>query len=514
MTRRPGHIRAIRAGLLALCATGSLTAMMAPDPVEPRVDKPAVMVLYFDNNTGNASLGRLSKGLADMLITDLSTVQGITVVERERLEALMRELNLQRSSYFNPQTAQRLGRGVGAAYAVTGAFISVDPEIRIDVRVIRVETGVVVKSATVTGRQSAFFALQRDLVTRLVEGLPETLSAADLEKVRASTEANRLDSLGAAVEYGNALSARDSGDVEGASRRLQRVVNANPAFTLGQTRYRQAMQELMAARRKRAGALSAGEALLLQHIDERSTLPQDGRNPNFPVALPYRYLLLQYHASRLAQAERTSASGYRALLEPFIASGAAFIDATGAYCAVVDSAGTWLGKRCSSGLPSHWDIEEADEDLAERLGIDRPGDPRLFLRTLPDAMIEIGKTLILTGRAVPIERDLLDFRDPPRVCYYQVDPSIAPIAVRYFEDALRLIDGAEDDEDKGRATLRALQAYARALHQLGRSEEAIARLQAGLDRYPADEEFDDTEELLLTILENRRERDRCAVLPP
>src|SRR5215510_15000642 len=122
----------MRALLVLLAATLAASAPAAAAPA--RSAGPAtVTVLYFDNDTGDASLTYLGKGLADMMITDLAAVPAIQVVEREKLESLLKELKLQRTRYFDPRTAQQIGKGLGARFAVTGSFTSLAPEMRIDV---------------------------------------------------------------------------------------------------------------------------------------------------------------------------------------------------------------------------------------------------------------------------------------------------------------------------------------------------------------------------------------------
>src|SRR4051812_48202211 len=68
-----------------------------------------VTVLYFDNNSDRRELDVLRKGLADMLVTDLAAVEGLQVVEREKLQKLLDEMKLQRGKFFDPKTAQVLG---------------------------------------------------------------------------------------------------------------------------------------------------------------------------------------------------------------------------------------------------------------------------------------------------------------------------------------------------------------------------------------------------------------------
>ena len=77
-------------------------------------DIKTVAISYFDNTSGLEEYNPLSKGLADMLITDLSNVKSIQIVEREKLESLLQEIDLGESKFMDPSTAQKLGKGLGA----------------------------------------------------------------------------------------------------------------------------------------------------------------------------------------------------------------------------------------------------------------------------------------------------------------------------------------------------------------------------------------------------------------
>ena len=100
-----------------------------------------VAISYFDNTSGLEQYNPLSKGLADMLITDLSNVKSIQIVEREKLESLLKEIDLGKGKFIDPNTAQKLGKGLGADIILTGAFLSMNPDMRIDARLIEVGPG-------------------------------------------------------------------------------------------------------------------------------------------------------------------------------------------------------------------------------------------------------------------------------------------------------------------------------------------------------------------------------------
>ena len=108
---------------------------LAAAPVTAPAKRPVVTVLYFDNLTGLPGYDVLQKGLADMMVTDLVASEAVDVVERERFQAVVAELKLQRSRYFDPATAQQLGKAVGASHAVTGTIMAVEPAVRLSVRV-------------------------------------------------------------------------------------------------------------------------------------------------------------------------------------------------------------------------------------------------------------------------------------------------------------------------------------------------------------------------------------------
>ncbi len=88
-----------------------------------------VAVLYFFNQTGKPDVDPLQKGFALMLMTDLSKVKGIQVVERVRLQALLDEMKLGTSGLAEPGTAPRMGKLLGAHWLVGGSIGGVQPAV-------------------------------------------------------------------------------------------------------------------------------------------------------------------------------------------------------------------------------------------------------------------------------------------------------------------------------------------------------------------------------------------------
>jgi TolB-like protein len=209
-------------------------------PTSPSAPPKTVAVLYFDNNTGSAEYDAMGRGVAAMLITDLSGVPEIKLVERERLQAVLAEQKMQQSKFFDSTTAVRTGRLIGAEYLLTGAFTAMSPDIRIDTRVVRVETGEVVRTAKVQGKQDKFFDLQQKLADELVKGLPTAVSPEALEALRAQQQKSRIDDATTMVAFSEGLSRLDNDDVVGAVEKLGPVMLKAPESVIVQAAYAEA----------------------------------------------------------------------------------------------------------------------------------------------------------------------------------------------------------------------------------------------------------------------------------
>ena len=96
--------------------------------------------------------------LDDQMLTLLSSIEtalvntnSVRVVDRGRQEALAEETGIQQGAAFDPSSAQRLGRQLGAQYFFTGRITSVDERLSklrrvqysLFLQVIEIETGLI-----------------------------------------------------------------------------------------------------------------------------------------------------------------------------------------------------------------------------------------------------------------------------------------------------------------------------------------------------------------------------------
>ena len=185
-----------------------------------------VAISYFDNTSGLEEYNPLSKGLADMLITDLSNVKSIQIVEREKLESLLKEIDLGEGKFIDESTAQKLGKGLGAGYMLTGSYLIMGETMRIDVRLVNVGTGEVSMGEEITGEKNTFFELEKDLVEKLIKALNLTLSKSEQRRIK-KVQTESFDSFNA---YSTALDSYDKGEYEESQAYLEKAVDIDSDF--------------------------------------------------------------------------------------------------------------------------------------------------------------------------------------------------------------------------------------------------------------------------------------------
>jgi TolB-like protein len=100
--------------------------------------------------------------LSDYVIEELTTYivneDNLTVVDRRNLELLQQELNFQLSGDVDDETAQAIGKKVGAQTIISGSCTSLGEVYRMRVRAIKVETAEVQGQQTATIRMDSILA--------------------------------------------------------------------------------------------------------------------------------------------------------------------------------------------------------------------------------------------------------------------------------------------------------------------------------------------------------------------
>lgn len=232
----------IRARLVSLAREESMAAAKAAVANEARISGTpgsprtvAVPPLTFSG--ADTSLRPLERGMADLLITDLGRSAQLTVVERDRMQALADEIRLSQGGGVDSATAVRAGRLIQAGSLVNGSLVQQGAQLRIDARVVTVSSGAIGAIASVNNSLDALFAMEKQLVFLIFERLNVTLTPAERQLV----ERRPTNNMDAFMAYSRGLIALDDGRFADAARFFDSARSLDPGFGAAAAQF-QAMQ--------------------------------------------------------------------------------------------------------------------------------------------------------------------------------------------------------------------------------------------------------------------------------
>ena len=198
--------------------------------------RPTVAVMYFTNSAlvDNASYAPLSKGMAEMLITELAQNAGVRVVERDRLQSLIEEQNLQNSDRVDKETAVKLGKTLGARHLLMGSFV-IDPKqnMRIDVRAVNTETSAIEYTETISGKSDKLLEMVMQLGAKVNAGLKLPAMKTASITTPAAANPNQFKAL---MAMSRALEAEDSKNPAQAAKEMRSAVALLPESAMMQSR--------------------------------------------------------------------------------------------------------------------------------------------------------------------------------------------------------------------------------------------------------------------------------------
>jgi curli biogenesis system outer membrane secretion channel CsgG len=123
----------------------------------PKEKELTLAVWDLDNlSPGSVALPNLGELLTAQIIASLKKKGQYTIVERERLLLVLEEQRLGTTSLVDESTRLKLGRLLGARRMVFGGYQVIGEQMRLDLRVLDVESGKILKAVQKTATAADF----------------------------------------------------------------------------------------------------------------------------------------------------------------------------------------------------------------------------------------------------------------------------------------------------------------------------------------------------------------------
>lgn len=139
---------------------------------QPGQQKITIAIMDFQNTSGKSNLDYLQQAIPEALITRLAESGNLNIVERTRLEDTLQEMKLGMVGLVDQDKAAEIGKAVGANAIMVGSFLEISNVIRLNARLINVQTSKVVTAKTIQGQSGTqIFNLMDDLAIAIEDQL-------------------------------------------------------------------------------------------------------------------------------------------------------------------------------------------------------------------------------------------------------------------------------------------------------------------------------------------------------
>ena len=194
--------------------------------------KKTLAVMFFENQSKSAELEWLREGLSDMLITNLSRSNRLTVLSRQQFHLLLNRAGHQPGDEIGFENAVEIARKSNAEWFITGSYAQMGEKLRLDVQLCDTQTGGLQTAESLIVEKpeqilTEINLLSIKLAARLETGEPEsrtTLTAVMTDNL----EAYRNYSL--AVEKAQALHNKEALEL------LEKATVLDPQFAMAHAR--------------------------------------------------------------------------------------------------------------------------------------------------------------------------------------------------------------------------------------------------------------------------------------
>lgn len=185
-------------------------------------------IVDFTNNSldDRERFDPLEGGFASLMVHQLNGATGLKVIERERIQWLLEELDLQQEEgRIDQSTAVRTGKLLGANAVLFGSFMKHKKELRINARLVKVETGEILMTQQVAGKDKDFFELAEELSLKVAQGINVTM---EKTLIGERTDTRSLDAM---ISYSEGLELLEKEDYQAAYLKFEEALEYDGQYT-------------------------------------------------------------------------------------------------------------------------------------------------------------------------------------------------------------------------------------------------------------------------------------------
>ncbi len=141
------------------------------------------ILVYPFENTGDQKFAWISAGMTDTVISDLGKIKEISVVSESDRKRALEEMKFSRSGMASEENMVAIGKMTGANIIFSGSYLVAGDRIRVNAKLMNVESGRVESTTKLDGVMDGIFDLQDRVVFSLLSET-EKVQIAHIPQIR------------------------------------------------------------------------------------------------------------------------------------------------------------------------------------------------------------------------------------------------------------------------------------------------------------------------------------------
>lgn len=182
----------------------------------PREERVALMVLNFQNTTLKEKASEYEPwefGIPDMIMTDLDSIGIFNILSWVRLKDVLEQQAFQSYGVVDEKEAVEIGKIVAARYLLTGSFMIMNGNLRIESKVFSVENGTLLGATSASGDIDRFFELEKKLVIDMTSYMGMMLTPSETSQLARNVETKSV--VASLDNYAGELALLQAKDLKG-----------------------------------------------------------------------------------------------------------------------------------------------------------------------------------------------------------------------------------------------------------------------------------------------------------
>ncbi len=192
--------------------------------------KARALALIAFKDTGLEAFGPLGKGMAALLISDLSHVPDLEVVDRIKTQMLLEEMGVGTFGLVDEASIPGVGKLLKVGHVVTGSLNIMETEkLQMTSTVFHALPSIHTDAVKAQGELTRFYSLEKDIACKIVAEMGESC-----DKMPKAFHKVHTRSLSALVAFSWGLDYSDQKNYDKARQMFQKALEEDPTFELAE----------------------------------------------------------------------------------------------------------------------------------------------------------------------------------------------------------------------------------------------------------------------------------------